>query len=200
LIENLDNKKIIDFPGKKVLFVCAIDRFKMAEAFVSSGCDVTIGDIIFALNIPFPIRSIKAFKRIVRILLPAVSCLPYKLLYPVGEDQNKGPKASSFAKYYENVDIIAGDFLYIKKYMPQDLEGKIIITNTVTKEDANVLKDSGVDMLITSTPELNGRSFGTNVMEAVLIAASGKNPNELSEQDYLVLIDKLKFLPRIQKF
>ena len=37
-------------------------------------------------------------------------------------------------------------------------------------------------MLITSTPNLCGRSFGTNVMEAVLVTDS---PQEIKPQDYL---------------
>ena len=52
--------------------------------------------------------------------------------------------------------------------------------------------------MITSTPEFDGRSFGTNMMEAVLVAASGKKPEQLSEKDYIELIEKLKFYPRIE--
>ena len=30
-------------------------------------------------------------------------------------------------------DIIAGDFHFLKRYMPPELPGKIVITNTVTR-------------------------------------------------------------------
>jgi len=200
IIEYLNDQKIINFKNKNVLIVCAIDRFKMAEAFVHFGANIVLGDLMFALGIPVPIKSIQMFKRVVRVLLPVVARLPYELLYPVGKMQDKdiNSKQHKFTKYYDEADIIAGDFLYIKKYLPESLKNKIIITNTVTSHDVALLKKRGVSLLVTSTPELKGRSFGTNVMEAVLIAASGRRPEELSVEDYHSLIKKMNLLPRIE--
>lgn len=212
ILEYLQRERIIDFTGKKVLLVCAIDRFKMAEGFYEMGCDTTLGDFIFALGVPIPIKSIRVFKKVVGVFLPLVACLPFNVLYPTGEKQDRHQQSMyktahshkntrnkyKYEKYYYDADIIAGDFLYIRKYLPQDLTGKIIITNTVTQEDVNLLKERGVSILVTSTPEFSGRSFGTNVMEAVLITVSGKRPEELSDDDYMDLIQKMNFLPRIE--
>ena len=209
IIDDLHANKIIDFKEKKVLIVCAIDRFQMAQGFIDAGCELVIGDLIFALGVPIPIKSMRVFKRIVSFLLPVVACLPFNILYPTGEKQthkkNKALKltdheknTSNFEKYYHQADIIAGDFLYIKKYLPQTITDKIIITNTVTQRDIQVLKARGAKMLITSTPAFTGRSFGTNVMEAVLVAVSGKRPEQLSVNDYLYLIKKMNLMPRIE--
>jgi hypothetical protein len=62
-----------------------------------------------------------------------------------------------------------------------------------------MLKEKGVKMLVTTTPELEGRSFGTNVMEAVLVSLAGKPYNELTPNDYEELLEKIGFLPRIEK-
>lgn len=198
VVEYLEKEKIVSMRDKKVLMVCAADRYRMAEAFIHYGCDTILGDLIFALGIPVPIKSLKAFKRVVNILLPVVSLLPFKMLYPTGEKQHSNNSNKKFEKYYNCADIIAGDYLYIKKHMPLFMHGKIVITNTVTKEDIDVLKSKGVRLLITSTPEFDGRSFGTNVMEAVLVAASGKRPEELDTKDYLNLIKKMNWTPRIE--
>ena len=58
--------------------------------------------------------------------------------------------------------------------MPDELDGKIVITNTVTKEDKEFLKNSKVKILVTTTPNFAGRSFGTNMLEAVLYAIRKK--------------------------
>ncbi|MHB1611436.1 MAG: hypothetical protein ACYCT0_07080, partial [Sulfobacillus sp.] len=50
---------------------------------------------------------------------------------------------------------------------------KIILTNTTTQEDRESLKNRGVRLVVTTTPVLSGRSFGTNVIEAALVAVSG---------------------------
>ncbi len=72
------------------------------------------------------------------------------------------------------------------------------MTNTVTEDDVTGLRRRGVEMLITSTPNLCGRSFGTNVMEAVLVALMGKRPEEIMPEDYLAMLDALNFTPRVE--
>lgn len=184
--------------GKKVLMVSAVDRFGMAESLFRAGCEITYGDLIFGLNLPFPIRSFQTFQVLTTVLLPIVTKMPFQVLYPTGEKQEKEAD-SRYAKYYQEADIIAGDFLFIRKYIPLELNGKWIITNTVTAKDIEDLKGRGVEYLITTTPRFEGRSFGTNVMEALFIAILGKKVEEVEERDYLELIEKLKFEPTIDK-
>lgn len=186
----------INLKGKKVLMVCAMDRFGMAESLEAAGADVTYGDLVFVLGLPFPLKSLKALDRVARLLAPIVCQLPFKYLYPTGDKQDEiKPKNSH---YYYEADIIAGDFHYVKKFLPDSLPGKTIITNTVTKGDVAMLQARGIDLLITTTPELNGRSFGTNVMEGLLIAVSGKDPKKIGPKDYEELLDQIGLKPRIQ--
>lgn len=186
----------INLKGKKVLMVCAMDRFGMAESFEAAGADVTYGDLVFVLGMPFPLKSLKALDRVARMFAPIVCQLPFKYLYPTGDKQDEiKPKHS---RYYYEADIIAGDFHYVKKFLPESLPGKTIITNTVTKDDVAMLEARGIDLLITTTPELNGRSFGTNVMEGLLIAVSGKNPKDVGPKDYEELLERIDLKPRIQ--
>ncbi len=198
VINYLHNEKIIDFTNRKILQVCSVDRFGMAEASVKVGADMIFGDLIFGLGIPIPLKKLSAISLAARIAGPIITRVPMRYLYPTGEKQSiNTPK---YGKYYNWADIISGDFHYIKKYMPLDLTGKIILTNTVTEADIEELKKRRVKMLITTTPGFDGRSFGTNVMEAVLVAISGKRPEELTSADYHALLDKLNFKPRIERF
>lgn len=185
----------IDFSTKKVLIVCAVDRFGLAEALVTAGSEVVFGDLMFGLGWPLPIRSLKSLARLAQGIAPIITRLPISLFYPTGQQQNEiMPK---FAPYFEQADIIAGDFHFIRRYMPANLDGKIIITNTVTAEDIQLLRARAVRQLVTTTPDMGGRSFGTNILEAVLVAYSDKRPQELSADDYVEIIDKLAIRPRI---
>lgn len=181
--------------GKRVLMVSAVDRFGMAEAMTEAGCRMTFGDLIFALGLPIPIRSLPVLRLIARSLLPVITRLPFEMLYPTGEKQERSEPR--YAGYYAEAEIIAGDFLFIKRYLPPDLSGKIIVTNTVTASDVEELAGRKAKTLITTTPDLQGRSFGTNVMEALLVAFSGRRPEELTEEDYHQLLVRLGFKPRI---
>ena len=196
VIGYLDRQRIINFKDKKVLLVSAADRFGMAEALELVGCELTCGDLMFSLGIPYPIRSLTRFYRIANALAPLAVKLPFKMLYPIGGDQNLR-RDQKYREYYLKADIIAGDYHYIKKYMPRDMGGKTVITNTITQEDIKEMKEKGIDLLVTTTPELNGRSFGTNVLEAVFMSILQHRSASVGEKEYFELLEKLQLKPRI---
>lgn len=195
LIQELAAEGKLDLSGKRVLMVCGVDRFGMAEALLEAGCDVTFGDLLFGLGMDCPLKSLKALSRWARVLAPLVTRLPVSWFYPTGKEQEK--RTPKFPQYFLENDIIAGDFHFIKKYMPARLDGKIIITNTVTATDRSLLKQAGVSLLITTTPCLAGRSFGTNVMEAMLVALQGAQ-QPLTAAEYLALLDKYKITSSVE--
>jgi hypothetical protein len=184
--------------AQKVLMTAAVDRFGMAEALTAAGCRMVFADLIFGLGLPLPLTSLNALRTIAHLLLPILTKLPFALLYPTGEKQETiNPR---FSRYYEEADLIAGDFLFIKRYLPPELSGKIILTNTVTAADIDELAKRKLKTLITTTPDFQGRSFGTNVMEALLVAFSGQPPETLTAADYLYYLKQLEIKPRIINF
>jgi hypothetical protein len=197
VIKYIQKKGIVNIKEKKVLMTSVMDRFGMAQAFYEEGARLIIGDLMFALNLPIPLHSLKVVYFLSFIIVPIVVRLPFEMIYPTGDKQLK-IDSKKYERFYKEADIIAGDFLFIKKYMPERLDGKIIVTNTVTQEDVEMMKEKGVKMLITTTPNINGRSFGTNVMEGVLVAIAGKKQEEMTTQDYDELLDKIGFEPRIE--
>lgn len=199
-IRILAEENIIDFKDKRVLMVCAMDRFGMAESLDKFGARVTYGDMIFTLDIDQPITNLDELAERADRLLPDICKMPISMVYPTGEKQNSVEPTPMTDKYYRDAEIIAGDFLFIRRRMPERLDGKIIITNTVTSANLEELRERGVSCLVTTTPEFNGRSFGTNVMEAVMISMLGKKWDDVTPQDYLGLIKRLNFRPRIVKF
>ncbi len=181
--------------GTKVLLVSAVDRFGMAEAVTEAGANTLFGDLIFALGIPIPIRSLAWVRILAALFLPVLRRLPISVLYPTGDAQESTkPK---YGRFFEWADVVAGDFHYIRKHLPERMDGRTIITNTTTQEDVALLKARGVATLVTTTPELGGRSFGTNVMEGVLIALAGKRPEQMQPDDYLDLLRRLGWKPRV---
>ena len=197
-VEYLVRKGLLALSGRRVMLVSAVDRFGMAEAVEEMGAECLFGDVIFALGLPVPIRSSRILKILALTLLPIICRLPFKLIYPTGEKQEvEDPK---YSRYFDWAEVIAGDFHFIKRYMPARLDGKVIITNTVTAADVELFRQRGVKMLVTTTPELSGRSFGTNVMEAALVAVSDKPASQITPEDYWEALKKLGWCPRIEHF
>jgi hypothetical protein len=180
---------------RKVLLVCAVDRFGLADSLVQAGCQITCGDLMFGLGVPIPIRSLAGLQRLARVVAPVITKLPVRLFYPTGEKQTQ--TTPKFSRYFHEAEIIAGDFHFIRRYMPPELPGKIVITNTVTADDAAMLQKSGVYMLVTTTPEMGGRSFGTNVLEGILVALAGKRPENIDKDEYSQIMQSIGIKPRV---
>jgi len=186
----------IDLRGKKVLMVSALDRFGMAQALVDAGADVLFGDFIFALDKDMPVRDLATFEAMAEKYLPDACKLPFQFFYPTGKKQEKPPEPK-YPRYYEEADVIAGDFHFMRQFMPQRLDGKIVLTNTITEANVDELRARGVKLLITTTPDFQGRSFGTNVVEAVLVALLGKPWQQVTSADYERLLRELDLRPRV---
>lgn len=180
---------------RKALITSGVDRWGMTRSFLDAGYECVFGDLMFALGLPFPIRSEASLKILARLMMPIAGRLPFEWIYPTGDKQDE--RTPKWVNHYEWANVISGDFHFIKAYMPEKLPGKVIITNTTTPEDVAMLKEAGVKYLVTTTPVLEGRSFGTNMMEAALVALAGKG-RPLSHAELEELLIKLQFEPQIQ--
>jgi len=186
----------IELAGTPVLMVSALDRFGMAQAFVEAGADVLFGDFIFALDLDKPVRGLAEFEALAERYLPDACKLPFQFFYPTGKKQDRPPQPK-YPEYYAEARIIAGDFHFMRQFMPDRLDGKIVLTNTLTERDAADLAARGVAQLVTTTPNFGGRSFGTNVIEAALLALLGKRWEDVTPGDYAGLLAKLPLRPRV---
>jgi hypothetical protein len=182
--------------GRKVFVTLGVDRWGLSKSFVEAGYEVVFGDLMFALGIPIPIRSMNGLRFLAKLMIPIVTRFPFEWLYPTGEKQDE--RIPKYENYYDWATVIAGDCHYVKRHMPDKMQGKVVVTNTTTPEDVELFTKCGVKYLVTTTPVLDGRSFGTNMMEAALVAVSGKG-RPLTWAEYSDLLDKLGFEPQLQE-
>lgn len=180
---------------KRAFINLGSDRWGMSRGFADAGYECLFGDLMFALGINVPLRSLKAVKRVARLLLPVVGRIPIAWLYPTGKNQEK--RTPRWVSSFDWASVIAGDALYITRYMPERLPGKIVAANTTTPADVQLFREAGVKALVTSTPVLEGRSFGTNMMEAALVAVAGKG-RALTHAELQDLLTRLKLKPQVQ--
>jgi hypothetical protein len=188
----------LDLAGKHVLITSAVDRWGLADGFYRAGCDMTYADLLYALGIDIMIHDRRTLERVIHIIAPVAVQLPFKWLYDAEADHTSEVHSDSkHSGLYRAADIIAGDYKWVRKFMPQDMSGKWIVTNTTTAEDVEFLRGRGVELLITSTPRLEGRSFGTNVIEATMVALDGAK-GRLPGERYMELLRSVGFAPDVQ--
>ncbi len=192
----LQDQGIVDFGKLRVLLVAGVDRFGMAEALASRARSIVFGDLAFGLGVPIAVRSWAGLQRLAAVALPVVVRMPIAWLYPTGDKQDRNtPK---YGHLFAEADVIAGDWHIIRRYMPERLDGKIILTQSSRADETELLRQRGAKLLITTTPEIGGVAFATNVMEAALVAVLGKRPGELTTEDYLGTLTRLGWTPSVQ--
>ncbi len=108
---------------------------------VDAGYECLFGDALFSLGIRLPIYKEHGVKFLAATLIPIVSRLPFKWVYPIGEKQME--RTPKFEWAFEWASVIAGDCHYITRYMPDDLSGKVIVTNTTTQHDVSLFREAG---------------------------------------------------------
>jgi hypothetical protein len=181
---------------RKAMITFASDRYGLAESLFRAGFDLVICDLMFALGIPIPLQTLAQLRFVAAIAYPILGWMPIGMLYPTGQNQEENiPK---YEKWFNYGPVIAGDFQFIRRHMPADLSGKIIITNTTTQSDVDLMQGRGLSYLVTTTPRIDGRSFGTNVLEAALIAYAGQG-RTLTDAELIALVKELELKPTVQK-
>jgi hypothetical protein len=190
-------------PTPTALVTTAVDRWGLAESAIDAGLDTVFGDLIYSLGINIPLRTLAQVRLMAALVMPIATRLPFEWVYPVGESQGqRKPKAT---EYFARAGVVMGDCHYIYRYMPDDMRGKVVVTNTTTPEDVAMFRACGVRILVTTTPVLEGRSFGTNMMEAAIIAATGRREavdynHPGSYYEWMAgLVEQLGLQPQVQE-
>ncbi len=194
-VRRLQADGTVDFRHSRTLLVSGVDRFGMAQSLVECGGPVVYGDLMFGMGLPIPLRNYATVRRLGSILLPILSRLPQTWFYPTGEKQEK--RTPKFAKAFEEADIICGDWHFIGRYLPDRIDGKTILTQTLRKADLAMLREMGAARAITTTPAIDGESFPTNVMEGVIVALRNKPPEEIRPEEYLETLRQLSWKPNV---
>lgn len=192
----------LDGMPKRVFQMSAVDRYGLSRGFMDLGYESVFGDLMFTLGLPFAIRTDDGLKRLAKVLAPIIAHFPFSWLYPTGEKQEE--HTPKFTQYFDWATVISGDCHFITKYMPHKMDGKIVVTNTTTTHDRELFKKAGVRVLITTTPMLDGRSFGTNMMEAGIMTAKGytepvKYPSKLHFDRMQAAMQELNLTPQVQE-
>jgi len=185
----------LDWSTERVLLVSGVDRFGMAEALAKACPNVVYGDILFGVGLPIPIRSFAAFKSLAGALLPVVTRLPFQWFYPTGAKQET--RTPKFPKVFAEATVICGDWHYVRRYAPDQMPGKTVVTQTLRKADLDWLATTGVKRVVATTPVVEGETFATNVMEGVVLTLLGMRPDEAREDDYLAILGELGWRPSV---
>jgi predicted amino acid dehydrogenase len=109
-----------------------------------------------------------------------------------------GFKSKRIAAAVAKSHVIVGTFAELQAVgSAANLEGKTLITSAVDDERLAFFTACKVNLVIDVSPKLFERVVGTNVIEAMILAALGKPPEEVSDDDFGEILDELHIVPRL---
>lgn len=173
----------LSLKGRCALVTSVLDRAPLARALEYAGSRVLAGDAFYALGLPLLFSSPRRFDLAARIGLPFLSRLPITRIYPLGKEQERSVPGP--ARVYVGVDLLAGDFHFLRRRLPRTLDGRVVIASTLTPGDLELLRDRGVGRVAGLVPLTGDRCFGANVWEAMAAAAFGIPAARLTDRQLL---------------
>ncbi len=178
-----------------VLFPLGANRLFLAKAMEECGYNRQFfGDLIYNVGFPrFLIRGLSSYNLVGHLLAGLIVQLPFAWIYSANEaeDVHLSRRKDLFFK----AGIIAGDYHGFAKFLPDNLAGKIIITNTVTEENLNTLRGKGIKGLVTFSAGRDGRFFGANMLDGVITAFLADKQLEINSGNYLWAVTELGMRP-----
>jgi predicted amino acid dehydrogenase len=182
------------FNNTKVLFFSGTADYKLATAMSEYTDNLQFADPVRQLGVPKLLTSLDALTLYTRGAHYVADWKPRRLpAAPVLEWW----AGHVLRKAMASATVIVAPVHELDEFGIEELAGKTIITSTVNDERIAQFRDKGVHMVIDGAPFMAGHVLGPHLLDAMIVAATGKAPDELLDDDYLDIITELALEPRI---
>jgi predicted amino acid dehydrogenase len=185
------------FNNNIVLFLSGMRNYDMAVALSDYTPNLYFADALAQTGAPALLTSLTQLELYAKgreLALGALSGRAGEML----ESALSGFKSGRLAAAVEKAHLIVGTFAEIKEVgSPQNLAGKTVITSAVDDERLAWFRQCKVNLVIDVSPKLFDRVVGVNVIEAMILAALGKPPEQVSDDDFIEILDELEIQPRL---
>jgi predicted amino acid dehydrogenase len=182
------------FNNARVLFFSGLKSYKLAMSMSEYTDNLKFADPISQLGVPKLLTSLQALQLY-------ASGAHYVRDWSLPEALSSGPVKEwtrfLLRKAVQKASTIVAPIYELDECGLEELAGKTLITSTVSDERLAQLAAKGVHMVIDGAPVMQGHTLGPDLFDAMIVAAIGKEPQQIHEDDYLEIITDLQLEPRI---
>lgn len=182
------------FNNAKVLFFSGVTNYKLAQAMAEYTPNLEFADALLQLGVPKMLGSLDALE------LYASGAHYVTDRIPDGLMSSKVAKEWTgfvLRRAMQDATVIVAPVHELDAFGLEELAGKTIITSTVSDARIAQFRRKGVNLVVDGAPLLFDRVLGPSLMDALIIAAMDKEPEDLLEDDYLEIITSLALEPRM---
>ena len=182
------------FNNNLVLFLSGMRNYDMAVAMSDYSKNMNFADAVFQTGAPTLLGSLEMLELYAKGSNLVLNNTPGQVL----ESSLAGYKKKRVAAAVAKSHVVVGTFGEIKAVTDSgNLVGKTLITSAVDDERLAFFKAQKVNLVIDVSPKLFDKVVGINTLEAMILAALEKPPEEVSDDDFSEILDELKIVPRL---
>jgi predicted amino acid dehydrogenase len=185
------------FTNSRVLFLSGLTNYRIAQVLSEYTRNMSFADPVLQLGLPKLLGSIGQLEKYAAVTAPVKRRLPG--LWPKTPPRVlDGWPRHALRKALEQATVVVAPHDDLAPFGLEELAGKIVLTSSIPDEQVKQLGDHGVDVVIDRTPQLLERVVGLNVIEAMIVAALGRqNRDDVLYDEYLEIFEDMKLEPRI---
>jgi predicted amino acid dehydrogenase len=182
------------FNNAKVLFFSGLTNYKLALAMSEYTQNLEFADPLLQLGVPKMLTSLDALE------------LYASGAHYVTDNVPAGVMSSAVAREWtklvlrramRDATVLVAPVHELDHFGTAELAGKTIVTSTVNERRIAQFRKKGVNMVVDGAPPISGHVLDPSLLDAMIMAALDKDPEDLLEDDYLGIITGLKLEPRV---
>jgi predicted amino acid dehydrogenase len=184
------------FNNAKVLFLSGTLNYRLAAILAEYTDNLTFADPVAQFGLPNLLHSLRTLERYASGSHPV-------LRFETGKDRVPALAPFTFFNHLvlrravKDAQVVVATYEQLQHYGRAELEGKTVITSTVSDERLAQFRDWGVRLVLDCSIQPFKQIVGLNVVDAMIIAALEKPAAEITHDDYLEIFTDLALQPRL---
>jgi predicted amino acid dehydrogenase len=182
------------FNNARVLFFSGMTNYKLALAMAEYTQNLEFADPVLQLGVPKLVTSLDALELYTSGAHYVLDYLPSNLMAtaPV-----KAWTKFVLRQAMRDATVIVAPVHELDGFGADVLRGKTLITSTVNDRRIAQFRKKGVHMVVDGAPALFDHVLSPSLLDAMIVAAREKDPDDILEDDYLEIITSLALEPRV---
>jgi predicted amino acid dehydrogenase len=182
------------FDNARVLFFSGLTYRKLAMSMAEYTPNLRFADPLLQLGVPKLLTSLEQLGLYAAGAHAVADWVPPRLL-PDG--MLKQWARYALRRALAHAHVVVAPVHELDDMGLEELAGKTVVTTTVNEERLAQFRDKGVHLVIDGAPQVEGHALDPAVLDAMIMAATGKAGAELLEDDYLEVLVGEGLMPRI---
>ncbi len=182
------------FDNANVLFFSGMAHDRLATALSEYTPNLWFADPVLQLGVPKLLTSLDALHLYARGAHQVLAWVPPRV---VSAPLLKQWSQLVLRKALKKATVVVAPVHELDAFGLEELAGKTVVTATVNDERMARFRDKGVAMVVDGSTTMHGHVLAPDLLDAMILAATGKAPDAILEDDYLDTIAGLQAQPRI---